>query len=119
MTGEPDLITTSGRENLAIADRIGFLESDLMKPPFLGIGEDTRAVSMSIHDLKITICIIRGTIDLYRQAKARGTEDAVLERGAKLVVSPVECQVLAWRRGGHLEWKRVRKLQLMRLEMRV
>lgn len=111
MSVEPDLITESGRESMTLQDRMDLLESDLMREPFLGITQETRASSQTIHDLKVTIGYVRGTVDLYRQAKRRGTADELLQRGARSMVSPAECWILAWRRGGHAEWKRVVKLQ--------
>lgn len=106
-----DLITLSGRESNTVAERIDMLRTDLMYEPFLGISSETRASSQTIHDLKLTIGRIRNTIALYEQAKKRGTSDELLEKGANRMMSDTECLVLAWRRGGHKEYERVRREQ--------
>lgn len=108
---DADLIRTSGRENLSVADRIGLMRHDLLIPPFTGIDGGTRAVNQAVHDLKLTVGAIRGTIQLYEQAIARGETEERLARGADRMLSDIECQILAWRRGGHREWQRVRKAQ--------
>lgn len=108
----PDLISTSGRESLPLADRIGLLRAAMLHPPFTGI--PVRSVTQEIHDLKLTVGWIRGAIDLYDTAIARGETEARLARGADRVVSPVECLVLAWKRGGHREFQRVRTAQIER-----
>jgi len=105
------LVTASGREDLSVSDRIGLLRAALLHTPFNGITDTTVAATQSIHDLKLTICDIRGTIDLCERAYARGETDATLARGARLVLSPIECLVLAWKRGGHLEYQRIRTAQ--------
>lgn len=106
-----DLITRSGREGLPVADRIGMLRADLLHEPFLGISSETSASSQTVHDLKLTIGRIRGTIELYEMAKKRGTSDERLEKRADQMMSDTECLVLAWRRGGHPEYERVRREQ--------
>lgn len=107
----PDLVRESGREGMAVGDRVGLLRADLMREPFLGITDMTIAATTSIHDLKVTICAVRGAIGLYESACALGQSDETLTRGADLVLSPVECLVLAWRRGGHREYVRVVRAQ--------
>lgn len=102
----------SGRESMALADRVALLEADLMAEPFLGITDATRATSQTIHDLKLTIGYIRNTVALYKKRKSQGVPDAELEKGAYVFITPMECMVLAWRRGGHQEWQRIRKLIL-------
>jgi hypothetical protein len=109
MTCPPDLIHRSGRESLTINERIDLLRADVQQAPFTNVPE--RSVNQSIHDLKLTIGRIRSTIELYEQAKARGTTDAQLQQGADLVLSDTECLMLAWRRGGHLEYVRVQRAQ--------
>lgn len=108
-TAAPDLIATSGREGMPLADRIGLLRAALLHPPFTGI--PVRSVTQEIHDLKLTVGWIRGAIDLYDAAIARGTPEDRLARGADRVISPVECLVLAWKRGGHGEYQRVWRAQ--------
>lgn len=44
-------------------------------------------------------------------APGRGQTAASLQRGADLILSETECLIMAWRRGGHEEYKRVRKAQ--------
>ena len=105
----PNLISTSGRETDPIVDRVGLLRAALLYPPFTGI--PVRSVTQAIHDLKLTVGWIRGAIELYDEAVARGVPEARLARGADRVFSPVECLVLAWKRGGHAEFQRVRKDQ--------
>lgn len=111
LVDDVDLVLVSGRETMELAARIDLLEAELMREPFLGISEATRATSQTIHDLKITVGAVRGAVQLYRDAIARGRTDAELVGGARSIVAPYECWVLAWRRGGHDEWKRVRRLQ--------
>jgi hypothetical protein len=104
--------TVSGREDLPVADRIGLMRADLFTRPFIGVSPHVgRTECDTIHDLKLTIGRIRGTIEMFERAKARGVADADLERGANKVLSPIECLILAWRRGGYPEYKRVRALQ--------
>lgn len=107
----PDLVERSGREGLSLTDRAGLLRADLLGKPFTGIDDGTRAVSQAIHDLKLTVGAIRSTITLYEQALKRGQTDETLKKGARSFFSPIECQILAWRRGGHREWLRVRAEQ--------
>lgn len=106
-----DLVNISGRESLSPKDRIDLMRADLMAPPFFGIMESTRASSQTIHDLKLTTGAIRGTIELYEQAISRGQTDETLAKGADQFFSDIECQILAWRRGGHREYQRIRKQQ--------
>jgi len=106
-----DLYTRSGRESLSPGDRIELLRADIMQEPFLGISSETRATSQTIHDLKLTIEAVRGTIKLYEEALARGQTKETLAKGANKVMSNIECVILAWRRGGHREYQRIRKLQ--------
>ena len=108
----PNLITASGRETMSLIDRIDLLRADLMAPPFLGIEPNVgRTPNQNVHDLKLTIGWIRNVIALYEQAIARGQTNESLERGSNRMVSPIECLVLAWRRGGHSEYQRVHRLQ--------
>lgn len=112
----PDLVQISGRETMSVSSRVGLLETELMFPPFNGIGDATRSVSQAIHDLKITVGWIRSTIDLHKQAIARGQTDQTLAKGADTMLSWLECLILAWKRDGHEEWVRVRKEQRARRE---
>lgn len=105
----PNLISTSGRESEPIADRVGLLRAALLYPPFTGI--PVRSVTQAIHDLKLTVGWIRGALELYDTAIARGVPEERLSRGADRVLSPVECLVLAWKRGGHVEFQHVREEQ--------
>lgn len=102
-----DLVNVSGREDLSVGDRIALLRADLMNDPFRGISEVTIASSRTIHDLKVTVGLVRSTLEMCDRAYARGETDLTLAKGAYLVLSPVECAVLAWRRGGHHEYQRV------------
>jgi hypothetical protein len=111
---DPDLIERSGREGLSLTDRAGLLRHDLLIRPFNGITDATSAVTQVIHDLKLTVGAIRNTIALYEQAIERGQTDETLKKGARSFFSPIECQILAWRRGGHREWLRVRAEQRKR-----
>lgn len=107
-----DLVNRSGRESSPVADRVGLLRAALLYPPFTGV--PVRSVTQRIHDVKLTIGWIRGAVELYDAAIARGETEARLSRGADLIFSPVECLVLAWRRGGHGEFQRVRRAQIDR-----
>lgn len=102
-----DLVNVSGREGMSVSDRIALLRADLMNDPFRGVTEATVASSRTIHDIKLTMCAIRSTLEMCDEAYARGETDATLAKGAHLVLSPVECVVLAWRRGGHREYQLV------------
>jgi hypothetical protein len=135
-----DLVATSGREDLPVADRVGLLRAALLYAPLSDI--PARSVTREIHDLKLralgmitgpirgaspsrlhpknsqlinsralTVGWIRGAIKLYDDAVARGETEARLSRGAHLIFSPVECLVLAWKRNGHCEFRRVRAAQ--------
>jgi hypothetical protein len=106
-----DLVNLSGREDMPVSDRIGLLRAELMLAPFGGVSEATIAATRTIHDIKLTIVGIRGIIDLCERAYARGETDVTLGRGAHLMLSPIECLVLAWKRGGHREYLRVRTMQ--------
>ncbi len=108
-TREPDLINVSSNEHLSVADRINLMRGALLFPPFTLIPE--RSVTQSIHDLKLTVGRIRNTIALYDRAIERGTSEETLAKGANRMLSDTECLILAWRRGGHLEYERVRRLQ--------
>lgn len=109
----PDLISTSGRETMPLADRIALLQAELLHPPFTGLSPGVGPTpTQNIHDLKLTIGWIRDTIELYKRAIARRQSDETLAQGAIRFISPIECLVLAWRRGGHPEYQRVRRLQL-------
>jgi hypothetical protein len=107
-----DLIATSGREDLPVVDRIGLLRAALLSPPLARIPE--RSVTQEIHDARLTAGWVRAAIELYDRAIARGQTEATLARGARRMLSPVECLVLAWRRGGHVEYERVRQAQRAR-----
>jgi hypothetical protein len=102
-----DLVNVSGREDMSVSDRIALLRTDLMNDPFRGITEATVANSQTIHDIKLTVGHIRSTLEMCDRAYARGETDETLSKGAHLMLSPVECVVLAWRRGGHREYQRV------------
>lgn len=110
----PDLISTSGRETMSVSGRIGLLQAELLFAPFTGVGPETPARTQPIHDLKLTIGWIRNTIELHARAVARGQNDETLAKGANTMLSWLECLVLAWKRGGHEEWKRVRREQEVR-----
>lgn len=107
----PDLVQTSGRETMSVSSRIGLLETELMFPPFNGIGDATRSVTQAIHDLKLTVGWMRSSIVTYKEAVARGQTDQTLAKGADTMLSWLECLILALKRGGHEEWVRVRKEQ--------
>jgi len=107
--GAPDLVSVSGREDLPVADRVDLLRAALLSSPLTGI--PTRSVTQEIHDLKLTIGWVRGAIELYDGAVARGEGEDRLGRGAHLILSPVECLILAWKRGGHREFQRIRAAQ--------
>lgn len=106
-----DLVNISGRENLEPGVRVALMTTDLWTEPFIGISEASIASSQTIHDLKITVGIIRSVIKLYHDAIARGQTDETLAKGADVFFSEPECLILAWRRGGHREYQRVRALQ--------
>jgi hypothetical protein len=104
-----DLVAVSGREGLSVADRVGLLRAALLHSPLTGI--PVRSVTREIHDLKLTVGWVRGAIDLYDTAVTRGQTAAQLAPGTDRIFSPVECLLLAWRRGGHREFQRVRAAQ--------
>lgn len=101
MQSNEHLVNVSGREDLSVSDRIGLLRAALWHSPFNGITESTVAATQSIHDLKLTICDIRGILELCERAYARGETDVTLARGAHLVLSPIECLVLGRRPARH------------------
>ncbi len=107
--GEPDLVSVSGREDLPVGDRVGLLRAALLSPPLNGL--PTCSVTQEIHDLKLTVGWTRGAIGLYDAAVARGENGDRLQRGSHLILSPVECLILAWKRGGHREFERIRSAQ--------
>lgn len=113
------LISHSGRESMTPRDRARLLEAELMQPPFIGISSATVAASNQIHDLKVTIGVVRDAVHLYDQAIARGQTDATLAKGADYFFSDVECWILAWRRGGYREYVRVRLAQRARGDRRL
>lgn len=88
-----DFVHTSGRENLSPEDRVGFLASDEMQ--IMSAGRPPTAADSHLYG-SLVGCI--------RGAQMSG-EWAVRMR------SEVECQVLAWRRGGWEEVRRVRAAQ--------
>lgn len=104
-----DLVATSGRETLSLRDRIDLLRAELLQPPLNAL--PGRSVTQAIHDLKILIAIVRSTIQLVDERIAAGVAWERMEPGASRFVAPIECQLLAWRRGGHVEWQRVRRAQ--------
>lgn len=85
MSIAPDLV--AGREDLAVADRVGLLRAALLQQPLIGI--PVRAVTREIHDLKLTTGWVRGAIDLYDGTVARGQTEAQLAPGADRIFSPV------------------------------
>lgn len=107
MSESIDLVNASGRESMPVSDRVDLMRAELMQPPFAGVTEATIAATQAVHDVKLTICRIRGTIELYDAAVARGETEARLSRGADLILSPTECLILAWKRGGHREYQRI------------
>jgi hypothetical protein len=113
------LVSHSGRESMSPNDRARLLEAELMQPPFIGISNETVAATNQIHDLKITIGAMRGVIELYDRAVARGQPEASLVKGADYFFSDIECWVLAWRRGGYREYVRIRLAQRARGERRL
>jgi hypothetical protein len=112
------LVSRSGRESLSPSDRARLLEAELMQPPFIGISSATVAATNQIHDLKVTIGVVRDVVRLYDRAIASGRTDATLTKGADFFFSDVECWILAWRRGGYREYVRVRLAQRARGERR-
>lgn len=110
----PDLFSWSGREGSSVADRIGMLRADLMYAPFNGITDTTRAATQAIHDIKLTVGAVRSVIELYDAALVRGVTEDKLAKGADGILSDIECWILAWRRGGHPEYEKVRRFQWKR-----
>jgi hypothetical protein len=138
----PDLITTSGRERMPLAERVGLLEADAVylasiRPQPIR-GRISLANGRTVHDINVTIGFARAIGFRYRQladhARARAAVLEALEAAAKRLsaahsvhhqtapaakalldladaCSQVECDVLAWRRGGFEEYQRVRAAQ--------
>jgi hypothetical protein len=77
----PDLVATSGREDLPIVDRVGLLRAALLQRPLIGL--PVCSVTQEIHDLKLTVGWVRGVVELYDNAVARGETEARLARGAR------------------------------------
>jgi hypothetical protein len=114
---DPDLVRVSGRESLEPADRVGLLEADLMwlvsTMPKYEQGTDygvfDRAHSSTVHALNQTVGAIREVSSRWQRFAAlpgRTPENA--RAWADAAISPVECDVLALRRGGASEFHRIR-----------
>ena len=109
---DADLIETSGRESMPFEDRLGLLDADVfwLKAQHISAAEthDANALIAWVGDVRYHVerCNAR------REAgEVSGTDPkpAILE-----YLSRFECRVLAWRRGGNAEEKRVRMLQSRR-----
>lgn len=97
MIEEPDFVTQSGREHLSLADRVGLLKSDLL---WL---QQHRPGGAQTHDHNNLIGAVQGTI---LGCGVHSKDDT----WGRINLSKTECRVLAWRRGGHDEHKRVLRL---------
>ncbi len=109
---EADLVLSSGREEMSIKDRAGLLRVDMdwlrgQKPPMPREASKRRAFfnvnGASIHDAN---CLI-GYADSVVHLLGRGSKISL----DRLGLSELECQMMAWRRGGHAEYKRTRARQ--------
>lgn len=106
MSTSPDLIVTSGREDMQPEERLALLAHDAkwlsgMEPQ----GPSRRGAGDEIHDLRCLQYVIEG--DAQFRAKFPQALDLAW-------VSRIECRVLAWRRGGFREHTRVHREQIAR-----
>lgn len=97
---------------MPVSERAALLRAELLQSPLDLI--PVRSVTQAIHDLKLLKGAIEGLLEMYDAAVARGENDITLAKGAITFFSPIECRLLAWRRGGHREWVRVRAAQKAR-----
>jgi hypothetical protein len=72
------------------------------------------ASGAAIHDFNCLIGWLRTTVNMFDRAVKKGTSLDALQRGADRMCSDAECRVLAFRRGGHMEYKRIQKAQVDR-----
>lgn len=107
MKDNPNLITESGREHLSLADRAGLLNADLLwfqmnRPKYDRSDKSTDAPCHAAGALlgRIRACIKACTSKEVLNGVSWGT----------INLSKVECEVLAWRRGGYVEATRVHAL---------
>lgn len=114
----PDLVRVSGRENLEPADRIGLLEADatwLMgampkHEPGGDYGVFDRANGSTVHAHNSTIGAIRSAAARWSRVSALPNYTPTAGRiWADAALSQIECDVLALRRGGIVEFNRVRR----------
>lgn len=85
----------SGREDLPVVDRIGLLVYD--KLWLEGLPGDAAMV----HDRANLVAMI----SMMRDCSELGILSHIVERE----LSTAECLVMAWRRGGHQEYRRIRE----------
>jgi hypothetical protein len=127
VTETADLITTSGRESMTVTERIELLRNGDMNWLLFSVGKLETLVAgttgqkryrlvqgptgAAIHDYNQLVGWTRNTITLYDRAIERGTPVEQLQRGANKMLSDLECRIMAFRRGGHEEYKVIQKAQ--------
>lgn len=97
MGTSPDLVTTSGREDMTMGDRMGLLAWNRV---WLEVQPGNGAV---VHDRAQLLEIMT----LLDHCHTKSSLQYVLARE----ISSVECLVMAWRRGGHTEYRRILTMQ--------
>ena len=119
-----NLITSSGREELSLADRIGLLRADMewlrRYCPTFESREDRRQTyrdfifgpsGQTIHDVNCTLGYASMLVGIHERAVAQNITNHLPVRDGACSLSELECQILAWRRGGLREYKNVREQQ--------
>lgn len=107
-----DLIELSGRESLSFEDRLGLLDADVF---WLKAQHITAAETHDMNALIAWVSDVRYHVERCDARRAAGATENIDPRPVVLeYLSRFECRVLAWRRGGHAEEKRVRFLQRRR-----
>jgi len=108
-----DLVLCSGRESLPLTERVGLLRADSawlqgMDPS----GPSRRGQGDFIHDLVQLYALINDTVFFFEKSAKHDDDRTRIEGSVHLAfISRLECRVLAWRRGGHQEERRIARLQ--------
>lgn len=115
MLEDVDLVMVSGREGMDVCDRFELLAADAewlasvaLQPPPSGprgarvqIEQWWRVNGESVHDHANLVMHLRGICLMFELGGRRG-------QLAVEGLSEAECDVLAWRRGGHQELKQIK-----------
>lgn len=119
----PNLVTESGRETMELGERVALLAADVemlksgqkfyhgadvpfMDEPRRADWDDWQLRTEQddhgnkAHAFNSLLGILSGVLQLHERGKIGALKPGHLSR--------VECELLAWRRGGFYEWRRVR-----------